>query len=143
MFSAPEVLPSENRRTAKVSTRSPTRCTTHFAMAHAYKAFSRDRNGSSPDSDDSGNVSSDSSVTIGREPSPSSDLPLELKSRILMLTSRGVSHRLLAFPLTDITARALIFVGTDTSSPTFALSSLTRTKTRSSTRSPRTITTQR
>ncbi|KAL9106914.1 MAG: hypothetical protein Q9227_008100 [Pyrenula ochraceoflavens] len=62
-------------------------------MAHAYKALSKFQDGSSDSSDEGAKSSNSSSVTLGREDSPSSELPLELKSRILMLTSRGVSYR--------------------------------------------------
>ncbi|EXJ93336.1 hypothetical protein A1O1_01728 [Capronia coronata CBS 617.96] len=73
-------------------------------MASAYKSAMR--SGDSPDTDDTGSVSSDPSSNTVRAESPNdreqsgtkqknniSQLPPEMRNRILMLTSRGVSYR--------------------------------------------------
>ncbi|KAL9619865.1 MAG: hypothetical protein Q9160_005512 [Pyrenula sp. 1 TL-2023] len=62
-------------------------------MAHAYKSLTERPGHDTSDEDDTGNTSEESSVTLGRDDSPILELPLELRTRVLMLTSRGVSHR--------------------------------------------------
>ena len=73
-------------------------------MATVYKSLKKSANASDSDSDMNDDIISEgrSSTLRADSPSPSdiegdttrlSQLPLELKSRILMLTSRGVSFR--------------------------------------------------
>ena len=91
-------------------------------MASAYKSATRMDDESDMDSEDE-IMSNESSVTVedetsesdmsgtdDEEPAPKSStldqLPVELRNRILMLTSRGVSHRSASHTTTCIIANA-------------------------------------
>ena len=69
-------------------------------MASVYKSVGKSDLTDASDFDESDLSGTDqSSSTLQAEPSPTgarltkSSLPLELKNRVLMLTTRGVSHR--------------------------------------------------
>lgn len=74
-------------------------------MAHAYKTLTKRPDDDISDEDDS-SITSESSASLEQEDSPILDLPLDLRTRVLMLTSRGVSHRFASLSLSETLTHA-------------------------------------